>query len=279
MKTTIAKMTEEQEQKQEQPEQPEPELTTKQEYARVYYQENKQKYKEYADKNKQRIREQKKVWYSKNQDVIKERNAQFREANRGRVNCPHCGRELNKSYIRYHILNRHSGNPKPEKINSRVKVGLTEDDKLKKMVEALTKDITKYKRYKKADIIELARTLGIATTGVFREELALRIVRAIKNGVVIDTEREPVVEDDKEYDNEKKAQRYEANKEKRKEKDARYREANKEQIKEKKAHYRAENREKINAKKRERIKCPHCEKDLARGSLRGHIKSNHRENE
>ena len=94
-------------------------------------------------------------------------------------------------------------------------------------------------------------------------------------------------ENKKEYD----AQWREANKDHIKERSARWREDNKEymkeygaqwyqdnkeQQKEQMAQYYEKNRESINAKKqKERIKCPRCDMEMRKDSLRRHIKRKH----
>ena len=79
----------------------------------------------------------------------------------------------------------------------------------------------------------------------------------------------------REANKEQKGAYREANKEAIAKQTKDYREANKEAIREHlKAYYKA-NRETIRAKVKERVNCPHCNKELNRGSLSGHIKTQH----
>jgi hypothetical protein len=54
-----------------------------------------------------------------------------------------------------------------------------------------------------------------------------------------------------------------------------YNEANREKILEQVKDYYEANREAVLKKKKERVNCPHCNRDLARGSLLAHIKRKH----
>ena len=79
--------------------------------------------------------------------------------------------------------------------------------------------------------------------------------------------RETILEKCKEYNK--------VNRETILEKKKKYREANRETILEKSKEYNQVNRDKISEKLRERVNCSICDKDLARSSLRRHMKNLH----
>ena len=114
------------------------------------------------------------------------------------------------------------------------------------------------------------------------EQLLVREGYYIKNNECVNN-RVPgrTEEEKKEKLKEKSARWYQDNKEYYKEYKAQYREANKDHIKEYNDQYYQDNKEKIKAKRgekgRERVQCPHCQKDLSRNSLSRHNKSQHKE--
>jgi predicted GIY-YIG superfamily endonuclease len=88
--------------------------------------------------------------------------------------------------------------------------------------------------------------------------------KAKQNKEYCQDNKEKIVEQRKEY--------YQNNKEKMAKKNKEYRQNNKEKIKEcKKQHYE-QNRDEILQKTKQNIRCPHCDKELRKGSLLKHIK-------
>ena len=94
--------------------------------------------------------------------------------------------------------------------------------------------------------------------------------------------RDVIAEYQKEYrdDNrdvllEKKKEYYEANRDMRLEYQKEYRKDNCDVIAEKMKEYYEANRDTVSERNKERVKCPHCEKEMNRSSLLRHIKSQH----
>tara|TARA_B110001452_G_scaffold187421_1_gene157795 strand:- start:549 stop:1262 length:714 start_codon:yes stop_codon:yes gene_type:complete len=79
-------------------------------------------------------------------------------------------------------------------------------------------------------------------------------------------------QDNKEKIAEQRKEHYQNNKEKFAERNKEYRQNNKEKIKELQKQNYEQNRDKILQKQKQNIRCPHCDKELRKGSLLKHIK-------
>jgi len=83
-------------------------------------------------------------------------------------------------------------------------------------------------------------------------------------------------EDNKEKMKEYRKEYYEDNKEKMKEYHKEYYEDNKEKMKEKLEEYREKNKEILKQKASQKVKCPQCDKEMRRDSVKKHIQRKHK---
>lgn len=84
-------------------------MDKKKEYMKSYYEKNKDRIltyqKEYNTKNKSHIKEYQKE-YSRKENVLQKKREYYQNTVK-KETCPHCQKELSKSYLSYHIFKIH----------------------------------------------------------------------------------------------------------------------------------------------------------------------------
>jgi len=87
-------------------------MDKKKDYMKSYYEKNKERIIQYQKKyntmNKAQIKEYQQK-YSKQEEVLQKKR-EYYQNNMKKETCPHCQKELSKSYLSYHIFKIHGEN-------------------------------------------------------------------------------------------------------------------------------------------------------------------------